>query len=302
MAGHWSAIVISELILLTHEAADPAEAEAPILRFGVIADPQYARLPPAYNRYYEASLSKLAEAVGYFNQFENLHFVVTLGDLIDRGWESFDDVLPVYAKLHAPPRFVLGNHDFQVGDAHLDKVRARLGLSSGHYDFGAAGYRFIVVDGSEISLFANRVGSRNHGLADEGLRGMELRGDINAQPWNGGMSDEQYVWLEATLQRAQADGERVIIFGHFPVHPFGEHALWDAERFTDMVTRFPNVLAYFNGHDHAGNYGLLRGKHFVNFRGMVEGETDNAYARVDVYLDRIEIVGQGVELSRTLML
>jgi hypothetical protein len=38
------------------------------------------------------------------------------------------------------------------------------------------------------------------------------------------------------------------------------------------------------------------------FRGMVEGECDNAFARVDVYLDRIEIVGQGVEPSRVLVL
>lgn len=287
---------------MTDEAVDPAEADAPILRFGVIADPQYARLEPAYNRYYEASLDKLARAIGWFNQFEDLHFVVTLGDLIDRHWESFDDVLPVYAGLHAPPRFVLGNHDFAVGDSRLADVPGRLGLTRAYYDFGAAGHRFIVVDGSEISLFANPAGSRNHGLADERLRGMELRGDPNAQPWNGGMSDEQYAWLETTLQRARDADQRVIIFGHFPVHPFGAHAMWEADRFTDLVARFPNVLAYFNGHDHAGSYGVIGRTHFVNFRGMVEGETDNAYARVDVYLDRIEIVGQGVEPSRVLVL
>ncbi len=288
--------------MLTDDAVDPAEADAPILRFGVIADPQYARLEPAYNRYYKASLQKLEQAIGFFNLHEDLHFVVTLGDLIDRGWESFDDLLPVYAKLQAPPRYVLGNHDFAIGDDRLADVPGRVGLSRAYYDFGAAGHRFIVVDGTEISLFANPVGSRNHALADERMRDMELRGAPNARVWNGGMSDEQYAWLEATLQRAQDAGERVIIFGHMPVHPFGEHSMWEADRFTGLVTRFPNVLAYFNGHDHAGNYGVLDGKHFVNFRGMVEGETQNAYARVDVYLDRIEIVGQGVEPSRTLAL
>jgi hypothetical protein len=46
----------------------------------------------------------------------------------------------------------------------------------------------------------------------------------------------------------------------------------------------------------------MHGTHFVNFRGMVEGEHDNAYARVDVYLDRIDIIGQGVETSRLLWL
>ena len=287
---------------MTDEAADTAEADAPILRFGVIADPQYARLEPANNRYYEASLRKLEQAVGYFNQFDDLHFVVTLGDLIDRGWESFDDVMPVFARLHAPPRFVLGNHDFAVGDSKLADVPGRVGLTRAYYDFGAAGHRFVVVDGSEISLFANRPKSPNHELAEERLGAMTARGELNARPWNGGMSDDQFAWLEATLQRAQDAGERVIIFGHFPAHPFGEHAMWGADRFAALLIRFPNVLGYFNGHDHVGNYGVLDGKHFVNFRGMVEGETDNAYALVDVYLDRIEIVGQGVEPSRTLRL
>ena len=287
---------------MTDEAEGLNEADAPILRFGVIADPQYARLPPANNRYYELSLQKLETAIGWFNTHEDLHFVVTLGDLIDRNWESFDDVLPVYAGLSAPPRFVLGNHDFAVGAERVGEVPGRVGLSRAYYDFAAAGHRFVVVDGGEISLFANQEGSSNRQLAEVRLAAMTAAGEPNARVWNGGISDAQFAWLEATLQRAEDEGERVIIFGHFPVHPFGEHALWDAARFTALVTGFPNVLAYFNGHDHAGNYGVVRGKHFVNFRGMVEGEADNAYARVDVYLDRIEIIGQGVEPSRLLRL
>lgn len=302
MAGQGSAISISELTLLHDVAADSAETSAPILRFGVIADPQYARLEPANNRYYEASLGKLEAAIGWFNLHEDLHFVVTLGDLIDRGWDSFDDVLPVYAKLNAPPRFVLGNHDFLVGKSRLAEVPERVGLTRTYHDFGAAGHRFIVVDGTEISLFANRPNSPNYLLAEETLATMIARGDLNARPWNGGMGDEQFAWLEATLERARDAGERVILFGHFPAHPFGEHAMWGAHRFAALLTRFPNVLAYLNGHDHVGNYGELGGTHFVNFRGMVEGEHDNAFARVDVYLDRIEIVGQGVEPSRVLML
>jgi hypothetical protein len=286
----------------TDEALDTVDANAPILRFGVIADPQYARLPPANNRYFEASLGKLDEAVRYFNSFEDLQFVVTLGDMIDRNWESFDDIMPVYARLHAPPRFVLGNHDFAVGKSRLADVPGRVGLTRAYYDFGAAGHRFVVVDATEISLFANRPKSANHDHAEERLSGMRARGELNAQPWNGGIGDEQFAWLLTTLERAKSDNERVVIFGHLPAHPFGEHAMWDAERFTGLITRFPNVLAYFNGHDHAGNYGVLEGTHFVNFRGMVEGEHDNAFALVEVYLDRIEIVGQGVEPSRTLPL
>lgn len=282
------------------DLSDPAEAGLPILRFGVIADPQYAELEPSMGRYYAASRRKLEQAVGYFNQHEDLHFVVSLGDTIDRGWDSFDSILPVYGQLSAPPRFVLGNHDFLVGEEHLSAVPGRLGLTRGYYDFAAAGHRFIVVDGNEVSLYAARPGSINHQLAEETLAAMSARGDLNARVWNGGMSDSQYAWLEQKLEHAHAAGERVIIVGHFPVHPFGEHAMWGADRFADLVTRYPGFLAYFNGHDHVGNYGQFRGRHFVNFRGMVETEHDTAYARVDVYADRIEIVGQGTEPSRTL--
>ena len=163
-----------------------------------------------------------------------------------------------------------------------------------------AGFRFVIVDGSEISTFANPPGSPNHELATATLATMAQRGEPNAQPWNGGIDNAQYAWLEQTLARAANAGERVIVLGHFPVYPFTDHCLWDSARFVDLLTASPAVIAYFNGHDHRGGYGELKGKHFLNFRGMVETESDTAYARVDVWPDRLEIVGQGTEPSRTL--
>ncbi len=192
------------------------------------------------NRYCAASRRKLEQAVGYFNQHEDLHFVVSLGDTIDRGWDSFDAILPIYGQLNAPPRFVLGNHDFLVGEDRLHEVPGRLGLTRSYYDFAAAGHRFIVVDGSEISLFANRAGSPKHALAAETLAGMVARGEANAQDWNGGMSDSQYAWLEqklrarpqcrraghhlrplpcASVRRARHVGRRSL---HRPRHPLSE--------------------------------------------------------------------------------
>ena len=71
-------------------------ASSPVFRFGVIADPQYAAIEPnlALDRYPANSLAKLEEAIAEFNRHD-LAFVVTLGDIIDGLWESFDDVLPV---------------------------------------------------------------------------------------------------------------------------------------------------------------------------------------------------------------
>ncbi len=54
-----------------------AQAAGP-LRFGVIADPQYAPVAPQGTRYFGNSLWKLAEAIEALNA-EPLDFVVTLG-------------------------------------------------------------------------------------------------------------------------------------------------------------------------------------------------------------------------------
>ncbi len=276
------------------------DAAEPLFRFGVVADPQYADLPMTLNRYYRNSRDKLAAAVRWFNTLEDLAFVASLGDAIDRNWESFDGIMPVYAELNSPVRFVLGNHDFLVGEGHSGQIPGRLRLARGHYDFGVAGFRFVVVDGTEISTFAPPPGSPNHELATATLATMRQRGEPNANDWNGGIGNAQYAWLEETLARAHAAGERVIVMGHFPIHPFTDHCLWDSARLLDVLTSAPAVIAYFNGHDHRGGYAELKGRHFLNFRGMVETEHDTAYARVDVYPDRLEVVGQGTEPSRTL--
>ena len=277
-----------------------SDVQEPLFRFGVVADPQYADLAMTLNRYYQNSRGKLAAAVRWFNTHEDLQFVASLGDAIDRHWKSFDAIMPVYAELNAPVRFVFGNHDFYVGAERLPDVPARLGLARGYYDFGVAGYRFVVVDGTEISTFSTAPGSPNHELATATLATMRQRGEPNAEDWNGGISHAQYAWLEETLARAHAAGERVIVLGHYPVYPFTDHCLWDSARLVEVLTAAPAVIAYLNGHDHRGGYAQYRGKHFLNFKGMVETERDTAYARVDVYPDRLEIVGQGTEPSRTL--
>ncbi|MGO6904967.1 hypothetical protein ACCS96_32855, partial [Rhizobium ruizarguesonis] len=77
-----------------------SSSASPLFRFGIIADPQYAAIAPhvAMDRYYANSLAKVAEAIEVFNG-EELSFVMTLGDVIDRSFSSFDDILPVYEKL-----------------------------------------------------------------------------------------------------------------------------------------------------------------------------------------------------------
>lgn len=275
--------------------------DQPLFRFGLIADPQYAPLAPIGTRYFANSLWKLSEAIATFNTLD-LAFVATLGDFIDRGWESFGHILPLYGRLLHPHHPIPGNHDFDVAPAHLGEVRARLGRPEGHYDFAVAGHRFIVFDGTEESLYANPPGSAGHRRAQARLAALQEARAPNAQTWNGGIGEAQFAWIAARLAAARAAGERVIALGHFPLYPDDPHMLWDADRLVELFCGHDGFLACFSGHNHAGNYGLRAGRHFVNLMGMVETATDTCYAVVDVHADRLVVTGFGTEPGRVLKL
>lgn len=275
-----------------------------VLRFGVIADPQFAPIAPnrAFGCYYGNSLWKLSEAIEAFNQREDLAFVVSLGDVIDRDWLSFSYIMPLYDGLRAERFFVAGNHDFSVAPAYLDSVLRTLGLASAHYEFMRGGIRFIAVDGTDVSTFAPPPGDPRRTLAEERLADLRDRGAINARPWNGSLSDAQFAWLGDRLRAARDAGERVILLSHYPVHPPHEDNLLDSARLLDLVAEFPNVAAWLSGHNHDGGYGRIGATHFVTFKAMVDTPTETAYAVVTVTPDGIGIEGFGREKSRDLPL
>lgn len=126
------------LFLLSLTLAGPVLAAEDPVRFGVIADPQYAPVPPRGSRYYGNTLWKLSEAVTALNS-EPLDFVVTLGDMIDRHVDSFTHILPVYQRLQHDNYFVLGNHEFAVADDYKLTVPALLGMQQRYYDFCGTG-------------------------------------------------------------------------------------------------------------------------------------------------------------------
>ena len=277
------------------------EKTTPLFSFGIVADPQYADAEPRpdMGRYYAESPKKLGEAIDAFNR-EELAFVVTLGDIIDRGFENFDAILGVYEQLRHPSVMLPGNHDFAVAAEHLSAIHARLGMASPWHDFTIGEIRFVVLDGNEVSLFAPPPGDPRRTLAQERLRRLQEVGAINAQDWNASLSDEQFEWLRTVLQKADAAGEKVVILCHYPVYPDNAHNMWDAPRILDLLDVHPSVLAWFSGHNHEGNYGVQSNTHFVNFKGMVDTPDQNTFAIADVFADRIVIRGFGREDDRVL--
>ncbi|MDF3607310.1 metallophosphoesterase [Paracoccus sp. DMF-8] len=271
-------------------------------RFGVISDPQFAPTVPnaTGTRFYANSLWKLDEAITELNSHDDLEFVVTLGDVIDRHWDSYSYIMPVYDRLKHPRHFLLGNHDYDYPGEWFPSVLRTVGLPAPYYDFAVKGVRFIALDGNEISTFALPPDDPRHAIAQERLAKLQEAGAENAQSWNGSLSDEQFAWLESRLTAAEQAGERTILLCHYPIYPANEHNLWDSERIVELIGKHPTCMAWFNGHNHAGNYGAIGKQHFVNFRGMVDTPDTSCFAIVSVHEDRIEIQGFGREESRTL--
>jgi len=290
-------------ITLPLAIAGSARAEAtngPDLVFGVIADPQYADADPKWTRFYRNSLAKLETAVADLNT-QPLEFVTTLGDLIDRDFKSFAAVMPVYAKLRHPHFPVCGNHDFEVADADKGKVLETMGLEKPYYSVIRGAWHFLFLDGTDVALW--RQPSDHPGTVDamKVLEKLVSEGVAQAKEWNGAVGKGQMDWIKAELDAAKEAGRRVIVFNHYPVFPAGlDLNLWNAGELVSLFEKYGNIAAYMNGHNHAGNYGKHGGCHYVNFKGMVETETETAYAIVKCFADRLEIEGTGLEPDRRL--
>lgn len=270
--------------------------EKPKLEFGIIPDIQYCDCDASGVRYYRNSVDKLKEAVQTMNQ-EDVDFTVQTGDIIDRDLSSFTTILPIFNTIEGPKYHVLGNHDFPVP---TDEVIDILDMPNQYYDFKFKNWRFVVLDTNDLSLYANPVGSKKYLEAQALYDSLANKNEINAQTWNGGVSEEQLTWLRGVLDKATQRQEKVIVLSHMPLAPENEHNVWNDEAVVNELEGAGNVVAYFNGHNHAGNYAFKNGIHYLNMQGMVDTPDTNAYSIVRVYKDRIEVDGFGREQDRVL--
>lgn len=272
----------------------------PSFSFGVVADVQYCDCPPSQVRFYRNSTDKLQECLHTLNEL-NLAFTLDAGDLIDRDSSSFTTILQTYNFSKHRVYRTLGNHDYSVAPEELAHVPSMVGLNpAGYYDFVHQDWRFIVLNGNEMSLFANRPASTAYQKAELMLNELQEQGAPNAQEWNGGVSQQQLMWLQQQLRAARSANQKVIVMGHYPLYPEDPHNLWNAREVITLLEQSGNVRAYFNGHNHAGNYGQKKGIHYLNFKGMVDTPDQNTFAAIHVHADHLKVQGFGREDSREL--
>ena len=264
--------------------------------FGAIADCQYCAGPNRGSRHYASSAGKLKECVTELNKHD-LEFVIHLGDFIDRDYSSFDKVLPIYQSLQMPAYHALGNHDFDVADEFKGKVVERMGMKSKYYEFSVKDWRFIVLDGNDVSFHAYPKNSPKYKDAERYYRENKIR----SPRWNGAVGSEQVAWLRKILQKAEKQKENVAVFCHFPVYPADPHNLWNAGEIISLFEEFSCVKAYINGHNHKGSYGIKNDIHYLTLKGMVETEK-NAYSIIRVAENQMQIAGFGRQGNQTLRL
>jgi manganese-dependent ADP-ribose/CDP-alcohol diphosphatase len=272
-------------------------ATAEGFEIGLVADAQYANVEAKRTRYYRDSIGKLGAAVEHFNG-RDLAFCVHLGDLIDREWKSFDDITkPLAASRHRWHQ-LLGNHDFDVIDSQKANVPERMGMAWRYGSFDHGAFRFVVLDTNDVSTYAHAAGTPARTVAAAELARLEANKVVQAKPWNGGIGATQLTWLERTCTEARGMQRKVIVFAHHPVIPAGPHNAWNTDEILALIDRHPHVVAWINGHNHAGAYGERKGVPYLTMHGMVETQQTNAFATARILNDRVVLTGHGREPSR----
>lgn len=273
----------------------------PLFSFGIMADCQYADRDDAdvqvmgtedwyYNRY-RLSPAKLKKAVEGFNEHE-LDFVVHLGDFTDKNLDGYEMLTEITNNLKAPLWHVMGNHEYWGVEGDEQRVLATYGLDKSYYSKQVGGYRFIVLDTNELGEIKHVPGTDEWKKGHDLIEQMKAAGEINAYGWNGGLSDEQLSWLDAELDAADAGGEHAILFAHHPVFPPGVLNALNQGDILNMIDAHRNVVAFINGHNHNGDFGIRNNVPYLTVPGMLNTST-NAYGIVDIYEDKIIINGHG---------
>lgn len=296
-----SALIISFImpsIPKPPESISPEQDKTPQFSFGIIADVQYCDCDHVGTRYYRSSLLKLEEAVRSF-RIDSPAFVINLGDVIEKDYESYKPVFSILDTAGFKIYHVTGNHDYSVESRFKKRIPPLQSNKEGFYSFNWGKFRFIVLNGNEISTYA---ANKKSGIkeATDLIAKLKNEGEINAFDWNGGIGKKQLDWLTVQLDKATQNNESVFIFCHFSVWPENEHNLLNYKNVLPILKKHNNIIAWFNGHNHLGNYGNFNMIHFITMRGMVETEVNNSYALVEVYKNKIWIKGSGREKSQIL--
>lgn len=149
---------------------------------------------------------------------------------------DLDQVLKIFALNQNKHYHVLGNHCLRLPRKY---VIEKLGFSEPAYSyFDLQSWRFVILDGTDISLYGRNANSPQYLEAQEYLNSHPLSQYPHAQTWNSKIGSIQLSWLRNTLKEAKEAGKKVICFNHFPLLSKAaseEHLLWNS---TEVIQLF----------------------------------------------------------------
>jgi manganese-dependent ADP-ribose/CDP-alcohol diphosphatase len=170
----------------------------PLFQFAVVADCQYCDQPTNRDRNYRSSLTHLKNCIKQCNT-QDLKYLVHLGDFIDKDYKSFAPLLELSSQLKAPLYHVLGNHDFSVDDNLKASVPKLLKMPSRYYSFQVQDWKFIVIDGNDVSLHAYAKASPQHKQSMKIYKSMYSK----LPGYNGAIGDTQLQWIKDQLRESE---------------------------------------------------------------------------------------------------
>jgi len=261
-----------------------------LFSFGIISDIQYSSFPDSANfqgtkiRRYKNSLDIYKQALKTW-QSADVSFSLVLGDIIDGRAGRVNDhhhclhkILHAAENSHIPLYFCFGNHChycFSRRELHslipaenqcskqLHNNIVDLQYSWTPY----AGWRFISIDSYELSTIGARteqdkevagrmLSQRNPNDLTLGQKWSKNLPEHRQRwlPYNGGLTEQQLLWLDNTLKLAFDQKERVILLCHQSVFaPNRQNSLiWNSEEVLRMLWKYDNIVMWIAGHDHAG--------------------------------------------------
>ncbi|MCF8383548.1 MAG: metallophosphoesterase [Chlorobium sp.] len=221
----------------------------------------------------------------------SVNFVLQLGDMIngtpEQAKEELRQALPMLNEYEGTIHHVIGNHCLAVPQKAL---LLSLGMERAYYSFRAERFRFIVLDGMDVSVL-------NKPETDADLR---LRQSYLARPelhdYCGAVGERQIEWLQRELQEATTENESVIVVCHFPLHPATtdtKHGLlWNHQEVRKLLGSYPAVKACIGGHYHYGGYSEENGIHYLVLPAFVNRSEhpESAWAVADLCENRLRLI------------
>lgn len=168
-------------------------------------------------------------------------------------------------------------------------------------------FRFLMVDCYDLSIIGRKPSSKKYQDSMKILKEKNPNTDLNSPEgllenqfvqYNGGFSKEQLKWLDGVLTFSDENRERVVIFGHLPIHPDSTDTVCLAWNYTEMLSLLQShtcVVCYIAGHDHDGGYCLdSHGIHYITVPGIIETPPgSHAFGTVQVYEGSMILKGRG---------